>query len=152
MGTIIAKNRMPSSKFQNPKNLDTIRADTPFTIQMRINNLETGFFVNAQQNYFAAPAYANAAGILQGHSHVVIQKIEALETTQVSNPEDFAFFKGFNAAANNGILTADVTAGLPVGVYRMGSINTAANHQPALVAVAQHGMLDDVVYVSSLLV
>jgi hypothetical protein len=28
----------------------------------------------------------------------------------------------------------------------MSSINTASNHQPVLVAVAQHGSLDDVVY------
>jgi len=28
----------------------------------------------------------------------------------------------------------------------MGSITTAANHQPALVGVAQHGMVDDTVY------
>lgn len=49
--------------------------------------------------------------------------------------------------AQNGVLTADVTAGLPAGTYRLASINTAANHQPALVAVAQHGALDDMVYV-----
>lgn len=43
-------------------------------------------------------------------------------------------------------MTADVTGGLPAGVYRMGSINSAANHQPVIVAVAQHGALDDMVY------
>ena len=51
-----------------------------------------------------------------------------------------------NEAAKNGVLTADVTDGLPEGVYRMGSINAAANHQPVIVPVAQHGMLDDIVY------
>ena len=70
-----------------------------------------------------------------------------------------------NAAADNGILTADVTNGLAPGVYRLASINSAANHQPGvfttvivgfrladiglvLVAIAQHGSLDDAVYVS----
>lgn len=32
----------------------------------------------------------------------------------------------------------------------MSSINSASNHQPALVAVAQHGSLDDAVYFVSL--
>ncbi|KAH9915225.1 uncharacterized protein B0H18DRAFT_886113, partial [Fomitopsis serialis] len=37
---------------------------------------------------------------------------------------------------------------LPKGTYRMASINAAANHQAVLVAVAQHGSLDDMVLVS----
>lgn len=47
----------------------------------------------------------------------------------------------------NGVLTADVTAGLPAGAYRLCSINSSSNHQPVIVAVAQHGSLDDCVYV-----
>lgn len=46
-------------------------------------------------------------------------------------------------------MTADVP-GLAEGAYRLCSINTAANHQPAIVPVAQHGSLDDCVYVSLL--
>ena len=45
------------------------------------------------------------------------------------------------------MLTADVTDGLPAGVYRLSSINTASNHQPVLSPIAQHGSLDDAVYV-----
>jgi len=51
-----------------------------------------------------------------------------------------------NDAAQGGILSASVAAGLPAGAYRLCSINTAANHQPALVPIAQHGSLDDCVY------
>lgn len=54
--------------------------------------------------------------------------------------------QGLNFAAVDGILSADVTGGLAPGVYRMSSINSAANHQPALVAVAQRGSLDDASY------
>ena len=54
-----------------------------------------------------------------------------------------------NDAAQGGILSASVAAGLPAGAYRLCSINTAANHQPALVPIAQHGSLDDCVYVCS---
>jgi hypothetical protein len=146
MGVIAAKSKMPASKFLNPPNLGKIKANTPFTIQMRIQNLETGHFVNAAQNYFSAPQQTNRQGIIQGHSHVVVQKMESMTSNKILNPLDFAFFKGLNEAARNGVLSTEVTKGLPKGVYRLASINAAANHQPVLVAVAQHGSLDDVVY------
>jgi hypothetical protein len=147
MGVIAARNRMPASKFQFPANGATIPANQAFTIRMAIQNLETGFFVNAQQNYFSAPQQVNAQGIIQGHSHVVMQKLDSLDQTTIADPERFEFFKGLNAPAQGGSLTAEVTNGLAPGAYRLSSINSAANHQPVLVAVAQHGALDDAVYV-----
>jgi hypothetical protein len=116
---------------------------------LAIQGMETGHFVNAQQNYFAAPQQINAQGQVQGHSHVVVEALDSLTQTTPTDPTKFAFFKGLNAAAANGILTADVSAGLPAGTYKVSTINTAANHQPILVPIAQHGSLDDVVYVSS---
>lgn len=113
---------------------------------MAINNLQTGNFVNAESNYYSAPQQVNSAGNIIGHSHVVIEKLSSLDQTSTTNPNVFAFFKGINGAAVNGIVTADVTDGLPAGAYRMASINSAANHQPVLVAVAQHGSLDDMIY------
>ncbi|KZO99690.1 hypothetical protein CALVIDRAFT_476982 [Calocera viscosa TUFC12733] len=146
MGSIISQDNMPSCKFQSPANLDVIQSNTAFTISLAINNLETGNFVSATQNYYAAPAQLNAQGILIGHSHVVVEEIDSLTSTTVTDPTRFAFFKGLNDAAVNGILTADVTGGLPAGVYKMSTINSASNHQPALVAVAQHAALDDAIY------
>ncbi|GAA6006573.1 uncharacterized protein JCM10292_005993 [Rhodotorula paludigena] len=146
MGVIAAQNRMPSSKFVSPKNLEVIPPNQDFTIQMAINNLETGNFVNAQQNYYSAPQATNAQGIIVGHSHVVVEQIDSLTSTQVTDPTQFAFFQGLNLAAVNGILSATVSGGLPEGVYRMSSINSASNHQPALVGVAQRGSLDDAIY------
>ncbi|KZT05288.1 uncharacterized protein LAESUDRAFT_237697 [Laetiporus sulphureus 93-53] len=146
MGLIAATTAMPSAKFVNPKNLDTIAANTNFTIQMAISNLDTGFFVNPDTNYFAAPQTLNAQGLIVGHSHVVIEQLQSMTQTTTTDPTTFAFFKGLNAAAENGELSTTVAGGLPAGVYRMASINAAANHQPVLVAVAQHGSLDDMVY------
>jgi len=146
MGSIPSSANMPSAKFTNPKNGDTIPANQAFTISMAINNLETGNFVNAEENYFSAPQQLNGQGIIIGHSHVVVETLQALDQTTPNNPTKFAFFKGLNNAAQGGILTASVTAGLPAGAYRLCSINTAANHQPALVPIAQHGSLDDCVY------
>lgn len=147
MGIIAAQSNMPSSKFVVPTNGAVFAENQPFTIQMSVQNLETGFFVNPNENYFAAPQQVNSAGNIQGHSHVVIDFLDSMTQTTPTNPQRFAFFKGLNAAASNGVLNVDVSDGLPAGAYRLASINTAANHQPVLVAVAQHGSLDDMVYV-----
>jgi hypothetical protein len=150
MGVIVAQNRMPSAKFTNPKNGDTIPANEAFDIDLAVTNMETGNFVNPQTNYFGAPAQVNGGGVIIAHSHVVIQKLPSLDTTEVPDPTVFAFFKGLNGKDQGGVLTTTVssatTAGVPAGAYRLCSINTAANHQPILVAVAQHGSLDDCVY------
>lgn len=150
IGVIPSVDNMPSSKFVFPKNFQTVKANTQFTIEMAIRNMEAGFFVNAQANYFAAPQFLNAQGQIQGHSHVVIESLESIDQTKTTNPKVFAFFKGLNARASNGQLTADVTSGLPVGFYKLSSINSAANHQPVIVPVAQHGSLDDAIYVRTI--
>lgn len=143
MGVIASSANMPSSKFVNPKNGATIPANQNFTIQMAISHLETGHFTNAQENYFAAPQVVNGQGDVQGHSHVVVEALTSLDQTTVTDPSKFAFFKGLNDPAKNGVLSVEVAGGLPAGAYRVASINAAANHQPVLVAIAQHGSLDD---------
>jgi len=146
MGAIPSSDNMPSAKFTVPKNGDTLKENTAFTISMAISNMQTGAFVNAVENYFSAPQQLNAQGQIIGHSHVVVETLTAFDQTTPLDPQKFAFFKGLNAAAAGGILTADVSSGLPAGFYKLSSINTAANHQPVLVPIAQHGSLDDVVY------
>jgi len=146
MGIIAATTNMPSSKFAVPTNGQNFAVNQSFTIEMNIQNLDTGNFVNADENFFAAPQQIGSTGNILGHSHVVIEAITSLTDTTPTNPNVFAFFKGLNDPASNGQLTADVTTGLPAGTYRLASINTAANHQPVLVAVAQHGAMDDMVY------
>jgi hypothetical protein len=74
--------------------------------------------------------------------------MDDFESPNILDPTKFAFFKGLNEPASNGVLSADVTSGLAPGKYRLATIHTSANHAPAVVAVAQHGFLDDMVYVS----
>lgn len=145
IGSIPSSSNMPAAKFVSPANLDTIKANETFTITLAIQNLETGNFVNADTNYLAAPQQVGASGNIKGHSHIVIQKLDSLNQTTPLDPTVFAFFLGLNAAAVNGQLTTNVTGGLPAGVYRLASINSAANHQPVVVAVAQRGSNDDIV-------
>jgi len=147
IGLIPATSNMPSCKFVFPKNNDVIQENKPFNIKLRVSKLETGNFVNAQTNYFAAPQQLNKKGQVIGHSHVVVERINNIRQDTPTDPNVFAFFKGVNDKADaQGILTATVEKGLPAGTYRLSSIIAAANHQPVIVPVAQRGTLDDAVY------
>lgn len=146
MGIIPSTNNMPSAKFVSPANFGTVPANQNFTVSIAVSNLATGFFTNAEENYFAAPQQVDGSGNIKGHSHIVIEKLTSLNQTTPTQPGTFAFFKGLNDPAQNGVLNATVAGGLPAGAYRMASINTAMNHQPLLVAIAQHGALDDMIY------
>ncbi|KAJ3930169.1 MAG: hypothetical protein NXY57DRAFT_1013318 [Lentinula lateritia] len=146
IGTIPSVSNMPSAKFEFPTNMGTVTGNTEFTIKLNMNNLDTGNFVNANENYFAAPQQLNSDGQIIGHTHVVIEAINGLADTTPSDPQKFAFFKGINTAAVNGQVTADVTSGVPAGTYRICTINSSSNHQPVIVPIAQHGSLDDCVY------
>ncbi|KAK0207984.1 hypothetical protein DFS33DRAFT_1255380 [Desarmillaria ectypa] len=146
IGAIPSTDNMPSAKFQVPANGDTLKANTLFTVEMAIKNMQTGTFVNAQTNYFSAPQQLNGQGQIIGHTHVVIEELDSLTQTTPTNPKNFAFFKGINGAAQGGVVTADVTNGLPAGAYRICSINSSSNHQPVIVPIAQHGSLDDCSY------
>ena len=146
MGVIASFDNMPSSKFTFPKNLDIIPANQPFTITMAILNLDTGNEVNRQTNYLAAPQQVNSDGNIIGYSNIMIDQLDSLEQTTPTDPKHFTFFKSIGIPAVDGVLSGNVADGLPAGFYRMASYNTAANSQPALVAIAQHGSLDDMVY------
>lgn len=61
----------------------------------------------------------HAVAQFKGHSHVVIELIDSLTSTTVTDPTKFAFFKGLNDPAQNGILSATVPGGLPAGVYKV---------------------------------
>jgi hypothetical protein len=145
MGDIIPKTSMPAAKFTSPLNLQVVPANQSLNFELAVINMQTGNFVNAQTNYFAAPQQLNN-GVLIAHSHITVDQIQSFQDTTVNDPQVFAFFKGLNAPAVNGILTATAADGLAPGFYRACSINTAANHQPALVSVAQHASIDDCIY------
>ncbi|KAJ7322851.1 hypothetical protein DFH08DRAFT_712343, partial [Mycena albidolilacea] len=149
IGNIPSVDNMPSSKFQSPKNLDTIASGQTFTITLATQGIQLGTFTNAQKTYFANPQKLNAQGQIIGHTHIVVEAIDSLTTTKVTNPKNFVFFKGINGGQDaQGNVAADVTGGLAPGAYRMCTIVSSQTHQPAIVPIAQHGSLDDCVYVS----
>ncbi|KAH9445615.1 hypothetical protein MJO28_012548 [Puccinia striiformis f. sp. tritici] len=148
MGMIVAPEHMPSCKFKHPHNLSKLKANKEFKIILKIKKMVTGNFVNPNNSYFAAPQQLSTkTKEVIGHAHVVIQSIPSLNSTAVLDPRKFVFFKGIdNHVAKDGTSTVEVTGGLPVGAYRLGSMLTAANHQPVLAGIAQRGLFDDVVY------
>jgi hypothetical protein len=148
MGQIASTANIPSCKYVFPKNLATLKANTAFTMQLAVKNVQLGVFTNAETNYYSAPQQVNKQGQIIGHTHMVIEQVQSLTSTDPLDATKFAFFKGINnAAAADGTVSADVTGGLPAGVYRFMTIGTSANHAPFLVAVAQHGSMEDAVYV-----
>ncbi|KAJ7286803.1 hypothetical protein C8J57DRAFT_1116526 [Mycena rebaudengoi] len=148
IGNIPAQAKMPSGKFQSPKNGDTVPANVPFTVTMAVKNIQLGTFTNAGKTYFANPQTLNADGFIIGHTHFVIEAIPSLDSTAITDPTKFAFFKGINGGVDaQGQVSAEVPPpGLPAGAYRLASIVSASTHQPAIVPVAQHGLLDDAIY------
>lgn len=84
-----------------------------------------------------------------GHVSVVIEALTSMTQIEPTNSSFFAFFKGVSQASPgaNGLFEVDVTGGLPLGVYRLSSIVSAANHQPVLTPVSTRGAIDDTVFV-----
>ncbi|KAJ7184375.1 hypothetical protein C8R46DRAFT_938248 [Mycena filopes] len=146
IGLIPSTDKMPSSKFQNPKNLDTIPANTPFNITLGLKNVDAGHFTNAQENYFAAPQQLNAQGVIIGHTHVVIEALSTMDQATTTDPKTFVFFKASPLLISEKSNLTMIFAGVPAGFYRLCSQNAAMNHQPVIVPIAQHGNLDDCVY------
>lgn len=109
-----------------------------------MNNLVAGSFTDADATYYAGPQFLQN-GIVVGHTHVTVQDLgKTLNPTVAPDATQFAFFKGINDAGNgNGLLSANVTGGLPAGNYRVCTMASASNHQPVLMPVAQRGTPDD---------
>ena len=145
MGEIPAKTNMVSSVIINPPTGgDPIPSGQTFDIEVKVSNLEAGFFTNAAATYYSAPQ-ALKNGKVIGHTHVTVQDLgNSLNPSRPLPPQTFAFFKGINDAGDgNGLLKATVTGGLPAGNYRVCTMTAARNHQPVLMPVAQRGTPDD---------
>jgi len=149
IGNIPSTANIPSSKFQNPTNGATLTANTAFNVTLGVKNIQLGTFTDATETYYANPQTLNAQGQIIGHTHIVIESIPSVDSTAITNPVQFAFFKGVDGGQDaNGNVVVPVTAGLPAGSYRMGTIMSSATHQPVIVPVAQHGLVDDVIYMT----
>jgi transcription initiation factor TFIID subunit 15 len=144
MGEIPATNRMVSTVFTSPTNGQDIQPNTAIKFSVKVANLQAGTFTNPDNTYYAAPQQLQGGQIV-GHTHITVQDMNNQENPQNAlNAEDFAFFKGINDNGDgNGLLSADLAAGLPNGVYRACSLSASSNHAPVIMPVAQRGAQDD---------
>ncbi|KAG9314685.1 hypothetical protein JVU11DRAFT_5491 [Chiua virens] len=149
MGAIPAVTKIPSVKFVTPHNLATILPNTTFEIKLAVKNFATGWFVNPNTNYYAAPQQLDpTTGLIQGHVHVVVEALVSLAQTTPTDPTKYTAFVPFNEPADaDGYLRANVT-GLPKGIYKMSTIMASSNHQALMLPVAVRGSSDDAIYLT----
>lgn len=131
IGILPSVDNIPSAKFIFPPNFEALAKYTNFTIQLAVNNLETGWFTNPDTTFMSAPLQTDGNGNVMGHSHVVIEQLTGFGQTTPTNPKNFVFFKGLNSPAVNGVLSTTVTGGIGPGYYRLTVIHSGANHQPS---------------------
>jgi len=131
--------KMTSTLITFPKNGGTVTAGKNFTAEVKIKNLDTGKFSDPANDYYDLAQELNNKGVIRGHSHITIQK---LDDEKVPDATVFAFFKGLNFAAKNGVLTQIVNLPIP-GLYRMCTMASSFTHQPVVMPVAQRGPQDD---------
>jgi len=148
MGLIPSSSNMPSVLINQPSKGSTIAANTSFTLEIFGNNLQSGVYTSFSGNFLAAPQQTGSTGNILGHYHVVIDELDALNSTVPTDSQTFAYFNIIPDVtdATTGAITTNITDGLPEGFYRMTVTTRAANHQPVLVPIAQHGALNDVAY------
>jgi len=146
MGAIPASSNMPSVKFQYPTNFAIIAANTTFTVLLNVRQLTTGFFANTATNWFGAPQQLDDSGFIKGHPHFTIEALESLNQTTPNDPTKYAFYAPVSKAAVDGVVSANVTGGLPAGFYKLSSLVASMNHQPVVLPIPNHGSSDDAVY------
>ncbi|KAJ3156906.1 hypothetical protein HDU86_003441 [Geranomyces michiganensis] len=153
-GAIPVTTKMPSTLILEPRAGSTVKLGTDFTIRVNVANLETGHFSDPQTAYYTSPQTLNDQGVVQGHTHVTIQRLSGVNNGGASpaapDPRKFDFFKGVNNAADgSGNLEVQVPgaafANSGPGVYRLCTMSSAFTHQPLVMPVAQRGAQDDCV-------
>ncbi|MCJ1486071.1 Pathogenicity cluster 5 protein d [Schaereria dolodes] len=144
MGDIPASTNMISTIIVSPQPGQNLDANVDFNVTIQMANIVAGSFTNAEFTYYAAPQQLQGGSIV-GHSHITIQTMgNSLTPTTPLDASTFVFFKGLNDAGNGkGLLSATVAGGLPAGFYRVCTMASSSNHQPALMPVAQRGAQDD---------
>ncbi|KAF5351603.1 hypothetical protein D9758_007253 [Tetrapyrgos nigripes] len=146
MGQLPSVDNIPSTKFKFPANGDSVDANAPFTIQLAVQNMDTGFHTNEQENFLSAPQVLNGEGLVSGYCTVVIEELTDLAQTTPTNPKQFAYWHAITGSAQDGMLEADVVNGLPSGTYRITATVYNMNHHPVVLSIEQHGMMGDAVY------
>ncbi|KAI7936558.1 hypothetical protein MJO29_015861 [Puccinia striiformis f. sp. tritici] len=144
MGSIPSKEHMPSVRIIGPSPDDVIPPNTTFDVDIFAHKIELGYFTSPANTYYLAPQQLNKNGLIKGHSHITIERVDGNRIFDTANP---VFFKGVAGRAVNGQVKTSIKDGLPAGLYRISTITSAMNHQPVVLPVARRGAVDDAIYV-----
>ncbi|RKO87945.1 hypothetical protein BDK51DRAFT_14266, partial [Blyttiomyces helicus] len=148
-GQIPSIDHMVSTLITSPENDATLDASKDINITIDNRNLNTGFFDNAESQYYIVPQTLGDNGNIQGHQHVTVQSL--LSTGSAPDPRVFAFFKGLNAVAVGGRTLAVTIPGGTItvdGPTRICTMTGSDGHAPAIMPVAQRGSQDDCIRVT----
>ncbi|ESK93368.1 hypothetical protein Moror_1779 [Moniliophthora roreri MCA 2997] len=145
LGVIPPQDTMPSHKFQAPKHGDSLPPNTPFLVKLNFRNMRQAM-TDPNTCYLSAPQEIGFDGSIFGYSRIVIEALTAINQTSVTDPRKIAVSTALIETDENGILTTNITNGLPAGFYRLSSIALTANHYPVVLPVAQHGAVNDAIY------
>ena len=145
MGDIPAQTKMVSPIIISPKPGEKLPANKAITVQVQVANLNPGKFTLPYGTYYTAPQQVDSDGQVMGHVHVTVQSMGiSMTPAQPLDASTFVYFKGINDVGNGrGLLSTTIPEGLPTGFYRVCTMNSAQNHQPVLMPVAQRGAQDD---------
>ncbi|KAJ7706860.1 hypothetical protein B0H17DRAFT_1192423 [Mycena rosella] len=146
MGQIPSTANLPSVRISQPGNGQTLAANTSIELTLSVSNLHAGVSVNAASNYMSAPQQLDSTGNILGNYHVVVEELDALNSTTPLDNEHFIFFAVIKDPLSQGSIESSIPTGLPEGFYRVTVTTRAANHQPVIVPISQHGSLNDAVY------
>ncbi|KAK7038283.1 hypothetical protein R3P38DRAFT_541993 [Favolaschia claudopus] len=146
MGLIPSSENMPSVLISRLFKDSTIQANTTFPVDLSVRNFQGGFFASFSGSFQAAPQTLDGTGNIIGNFHIVIDELDALDSTVPTDSQKFVFFNVIQDAVSDGEISTNVTNGLPEGYYRMTVTPRAANHQPVLVPLVQRGSVNDVAY------
>ncbi|KAJ7270185.1 hypothetical protein C8J57DRAFT_305191 [Mycena rebaudengoi] len=146
IGKIPTTSNMPSVLITTPRNGDIVEADSILNISLAVQGLKNGVYVNPSKNFLAAPQTLDSNGKIVGHYHLVIEELDSLNSTTLNDIQKFVFHQIVKNSDTNGSIKTSISDGLPEGFYRMTATIHAANYQPIVGPVSQHGSFNDASY------
>ena len=103
-GELPSIDRVPSAVILSPLDREVIQAGTSFRVQVKISNFACGCASDGSTRWLAEPQRLSHDGLVEGHLHVVVQKVQdLLDMTK------YEFFQSIDEKQDlNGILTVDL--------------------------------------------
>lgn len=146
MGTIPSFDNMISTLIRSPVNGAIVLIDQNITVRVQAININYGFFEDPIDEYYVSPQRVGANGNINGHTHIVIEKI--LDGGNFPDPRTPLFFEGLNDKSDetnslSALVLGSVFTDSGPGTYRICTITASQGHQSVLMPVARRGSTDD---------